>query len=134
MESPLRKFTVGRDRKCDVAIADDSVSRLHAEVIVTSDGKLSVTDRGSSNGTYLIRAGKKQRVTEQTLIHSDALVFGTVEIQVKDLLAAIRSKHPDFPANALPVMPGAAAARGSEPKADRLVRCGCGTIKPANER
>jgi apolipoprotein N-acyltransferase len=52
----MRTFTIGRDKSCDVPIADDSVSRVHAEVWLGSDGALMLADRGSSNGTSLIRS------------------------------------------------------------------------------
>ena len=35
-----RKFVIGRDASCDVVLADDSVSRRHAELLVFDDGML----------------------------------------------------------------------------------------------
>jgi pSer/pThr/pTyr-binding forkhead associated (FHA) protein len=44
------QFSIGRDASCDLAIADMSVSRLHAQLERTSDGWL-ITDLESTNGT-----------------------------------------------------------------------------------
>jgi hypothetical protein len=71
-------FTIGRDRECDLAIDDMTVSRLHARLERTSGG-WQLTDLGSTNGTrvngwrlrgaVLVRAGDLLRFgeTEYTL-------------------------------------------------------------------
>jgi pSer/pThr/pTyr-binding forkhead associated (FHA) protein len=46
------KFTIGRSLDRDIAIADSSVSRLHA-TIVAHAGVHSVSDEGSANGTSI---------------------------------------------------------------------------------
>jgi pSer/pThr/pTyr-binding forkhead associated (FHA) protein len=38
MASRERRFTIGRDKTCDVPIADDSVSRLHAQFSILAGG------------------------------------------------------------------------------------------------
>ncbi|HEY1622221.1 MAG TPA: DUF1707 and FHA domain-containing protein [Streptosporangiaceae bacterium] len=43
-------FTIGRDQRCDLYIADMTVSRLHARLARDADGWL-LSDLGSSNGT-----------------------------------------------------------------------------------
>jgi hypothetical protein len=98
---------------------------LHAELTVLDDGKLSLVDRGSSNGTLLIRQGKTRPIREEILQLTDRIRFGTVELGVNDLLEAIRRKHPDLNIGKVPAL-------GSE--GSRLVRCGCGAIKPADGR
>lgn len=120
MKSSAKKFTIGRDQKCDVPIADDSVSRLHAELTFLEGDRLSLADRGSSNGTFLLRERKARRIQQEVVTPADRVRFGTIELEVKDLLAAIRQKYPDLTPDG--------------PSASKLVRCGCGAIKPANER
>jgi pSer/pThr/pTyr-binding forkhead associated (FHA) protein len=133
MASSLQKFTIGRDKSCDVAIADDSVSRLHAELVFLTNGKLSLTDRGSSNGTLLIREGKSLRIKQETVVPSDRVRFGAVELAVKDLVDAIRRKYPSVVLKEVPGEKPGPADFASAPRPDRLLRCGCGAIKPANE-
>jgi pSer/pThr/pTyr-binding forkhead associated (FHA) protein len=62
---------VGRDRDCDVVLADLAVSRHHAALVLYA-GRWFVLDRGSTNGTWVngrriwgatsIRAGDRLQV------------------------------------------------------------------------
>ncbi|MGW0763906.1 FtsK/SpoIIIE domain-containing protein [Streptomyces sp. NPDC002676] len=47
------RITVGRSADADVPLDDPDVSRLHCAVTVAADGRVSVTDLGSTNGTAL---------------------------------------------------------------------------------
>ncbi len=55
-----RTFTIGRDPSCDVPVADESVSRIHAQISFTSEDLIFITDRRSSNGTFVIRGGRRE--------------------------------------------------------------------------
>ncbi|MFC9931638.1 FtsK/SpoIIIE domain-containing protein [Streptomyces sp. NPDC127190] len=57
------RITVGRSAEADVPLDDPDVSRLHCAVIVAADGRVSVADLGSTNGTTLDTA----RVTERAV-------------------------------------------------------------------
>lgn len=46
-------MVIGRQPDCDICIADDSVSRAHAEISKDHNRECSVTDLDSTNGTYL---------------------------------------------------------------------------------
>src|SRR5262249_24099334 len=61
-----RALRVGRMRELEVSLADDSVSRQHAEVTLTGDGWVA-RDLGSTNGTFVngVRIGRVgQRVRD----------------------------------------------------------------------
>ena len=47
-----RELKIGRSPESDILMADSSVSRHHASLII-SDSRFSVRDCGSSNGTYI---------------------------------------------------------------------------------
>ncbi|MEU0336922.1 FHA domain-containing protein [Streptomyces sp. NPDC006193] len=47
------RITVGRSADADVPLDDPDVSRLHCAVTVAADGRVSVADLGSTNGTSL---------------------------------------------------------------------------------
>ncbi|OLZ69995.1 hypothetical protein AV521_16835 [Streptomyces sp. IMTB 2501] len=47
------RITVGRSSEADVPLDDPDVSRLHCAVTVGADGRVSVADLGSTNGTVL---------------------------------------------------------------------------------
>jgi hypothetical protein len=153
-----RKFTIGRDRSSDIAIAEDSVSRTHAEMWMDEDGTLMLADRDSSNGTQIIRAGQTFPLKVAAVLPTDQIRFGEIALQVKDLVDAIEAKFPGamqlgpapkpvapplpspppLPAqDGLPPPPPARPA-GPPPLPPRpaaaaagggLVRCECGAIK-----
>src|SRR5260221_585809 len=89
-----QKFTIGRERTCDFFIADESVSRLHAEIWLADDGSLVVADRGSSNGTQLVRGGQSTPLFEERLMMSDQVRFGAASFPVRDIVDAIEGKNP----------------------------------------
>ncbi|MFI4892546.1 MAG: FHA domain-containing protein [Phycisphaerales bacterium JB058] len=69
----LRKprVVVGRESDCELRIPLPSVSRQHCEFVV-EDGKVTVRDMGSSNGTYV----NKERVEEAELSAGDLVAVG----------------------------------------------------------
>lgn len=54
---PVGETVLGRDGGCTLVLDDPSVSRRHAVVRVRADGKSTLSDLGSSNGTWL-RGGR----------------------------------------------------------------------------
>lgn len=121
MTHPDRKYTIGRSPTCDIVLADESVSRVHAELAFLEDGKLLVTDCRSTQGTSLMHHGGAVRAVRQELVSPlDTLRFGSVTMPVKELLQAIHLKHP----------PGAPRP----PEGAGLVRCECGAVKVKNNR
>lgn len=50
----MKKVTIGRGRECDIRLSDDSdrVSRKHAVIAVSPNGKMQIYDL-SSNGTFV---------------------------------------------------------------------------------
>ena len=65
------EITVGRDPSSDILLDDSTVSRTHA-VFRRINGKYSVIDAGSLNGTYVNR----QRVDSQELKNGDEIMIG----------------------------------------------------------
>lgn len=128
-----QKFTIGRDRQCDVPIADDSVSRLHAEIVFTDGNQILLTDCRSSNGTFLIRNGKKEAVRQEIVSPGDTVQFGAVTMPLSDLLNAIRHKLKKAEAAAprprQPPPPPASPPRAeASPEGKQLIRCQCGAV------
>ncbi len=119
----MRSYSVGRDAAADIPIADTSVSRLHAVIGDLGGGRLSVTDRGSSNGTFVVRDGVARGIQSEQVSETDTVRFGTVEIAVADLLAILRTKTSPTPVATPAATPLARSVR--------LVRCLCGAVKPA---
>src|SRR2546425_242369 len=90
---PGRTIVVGRAVTSDIPIYDPTISRRHAELILT-DGGVKVKDVGSSNGTFLNGA----RVTEAIAAENDVITFGKVAFRVKGVSAPVQRPKvvPDF--------------------------------------
>ncbi len=90
---PGRTIVVGRAVTSDIPIYDPTISRRHAELILTDSG-IKVKDVGSSNGTFLNGA----RVTEAVAAENDVITFGKVAFRVKGVSAPVQRPQvvPDF--------------------------------------
>ena len=81
-----RVLIVGRGRGSDVQVDNPSVSRLHAELVVTDDGAFHITDRLSTNGTWIRVAGAWQPVRQRWASARDRLRLGDFEVSVEELV------------------------------------------------
>ncbi len=77
--SDKQRLSVGRTKENDLVIDDQSISKIHASLILNSDKQLMVADTGSTNGTFIngqrIAYGKGISIKD-----GDKLNFGTVAI------------------------------------------------------
>ena len=87
-----QRRSVGRTGASDLALDDSSVSKIHASLVASEDGFLSVADTGSTNGTYIndtrIAYGKAMRISE-----SDRVKFGEIEVKF-DQVAKFSESEP----------------------------------------
>jgi adenylate cyclase len=98
-----RTLVVGRAVTSDVPIYDPTISRRHAEIVLTESG-VRVTDLGSSNGTFLNGA----KVTEAEAGANDVVTFGKVAFRVKEVTAPMpRPQVVPAPAEFASPKPGA---------------------------
>jgi RsiW-degrading membrane proteinase PrsW (M82 family) len=95
-------FSIGRDPSCDITLADESVSRVHAEVSFTDDGASFVRDCGSVNGTAVMRVGERHPVVAPFWLRDvDTVTFGDVAVDVatlRDMVRAVREARAVPPA------------------------------------
>jgi pSer/pThr/pTyr-binding forkhead associated (FHA) protein len=124
---PGEKITIGRDQACDIPVADDSVSRRHAELTMIEAGKLLLVDCQSSNGTAVLEEGRPRPIRQAFVTPSDRVQFGSVVLNVSDLVEAVSARKP----KAQP-QPERAVAAAVSPH--RLVRCECGVVKAATSK
>ncbi len=122
-----RRFSIGRAADCDVVIADSSVSRRHAELEVDREA-LRLVDCRSTHGTHVIDNGHPRRVVREAVTPETIVQFGDSSLSVGDLLEAIQLKYPALAFGARP--PAGGPRDIPHTRGTRLVRCGCGVIKP----
>ena len=65
------RTTIGRSPDCDIFLDDVTVSRKHA-VLLQEDGRFTIEDLGSLNGTYVNR----RRIESAPLSDGDELQIG----------------------------------------------------------
>lgn len=72
-------FRIGRREGCDMCVASQNVSGLHAEILEEDEGQLWLYDLNSTNGTFL----NDQRIRERIrLRENDTVVFGNRSFSV----------------------------------------------------
>ncbi len=84
-----KTLQIGRGSHADIVIADAGVAALHAELVVTSDGRLYLTDRGDDAGTHLRAANGEPSdwapLRQGFVENGQELRFGPFAILVEDL-------------------------------------------------
>lgn len=73
--------TIGRSGENDLWLDDESVSKIHAALIINGDGHLVMSDTGSTNGTFI----NDQRIAYGKAIPvnaGDKVKFGTIEVEL----------------------------------------------------
>ena len=77
-----RRLNVGRASDNELSLNDTSVSKIHAALLMTSEGTLLVADTGSTNGTYIngrrIAYGESRQIDD-----GDVVGFGDVEVRLR---------------------------------------------------
>jgi pSer/pThr/pTyr-binding forkhead associated (FHA) protein len=74
LETPVT--TAGRHPESNIFLDDITVSRRHAEFRLGEDGRYSVCDTGSLNGTYLNR----ERIENELLANGDEVQIGKFKL------------------------------------------------------
>ena len=137
MAGPHRVIRIGRGSDCDVVLADDTVSRRHAELRLEPDG-WTLVDLQSSNGTFVTREGQELRCERARVTAFDSLRFGSVVTTLPEIFVRVGILEPG---------PEQRAGRRSTPQPEsprepryyggpsettarrRPVRCACGAMK-----
>jgi ABC-type multidrug transport system ATPase subunit/pSer/pThr/pTyr-binding forkhead associated (FHA) protein len=88
MRAPARALRIGRTEDNDIVLADLSVSRHHAELRNTGDGRYAIVDLDSSNGTFLngARVILTSPVTEQDIIGIGPATFRLVGGELRQFI------------------------------------------------
>lgn len=77
-----KRLNVGRASDNELMLNDTSVSKIHAALLMSTEGTLLVADTGSTNGTYI--NGRRIAYGESRLIEDgDVIGFGDVEVRLR---------------------------------------------------
>jgi pSer/pThr/pTyr-binding forkhead associated (FHA) protein len=85
----ISSYTIGRSADSDIQLDDSTVSRTHAEMVITAEGKYYLTDCGSSGGTYLLDGNDKKLIKQTFVDQVDNLCFGEYHTSVQQLISMI---------------------------------------------
>jgi diguanylate cyclase (GGDEF)-like protein len=73
------EMTLGRDATADITVSDQSISRKHAQITKEKDGKVYLTDLGSSNGTFIndkkVAPGERMSLAKEDMIKLGNSIF-----------------------------------------------------------
>ncbi len=72
-----RPFVVGRAEQADLVVVDETVSRLHAQIVRTPDGFM-LTDLASTNGTWI----DGRRVGQVEVMPGDVVRLGHMSLHL----------------------------------------------------
>jgi hypothetical protein len=105
---------IGRSPSADVVLADTSVAPHHAELVITADGRLHLTDCATDGGTWIqgeTASSSGWRPVRQDFVRPDQLLrLGDYECTAGDLLRWSRA------------VPAAASAGAWEAAGQRRIR------------
>lgn len=96
----MKTFTIGREEACDVSLDHQTISALHAELVLTNTKKLFLNDCASKHGTYVFRSKQWARLIQDFIQPEEWVRFGDLEMQGSDLLLHIRDAKKETAQNA----------------------------------
>ena len=101
------RFIIGRDDDADLQLPDEKLSRKHASITRHGEGRMTLQDLGSTNGTFL----DDQRITKPYDL------TGGEQIRVGDTNLVVSAQQPSGTPTEIGVMPSAARPRLAVPPA-----------------
>lgn len=83
------ELVIGRAEDCHIRVDDEYASPHHALLVIYPDGRVTVADLGSTNGTWVGLAGSLAKVYGPTVVDPRFTVrVGRTDLAVVDLLRA----------------------------------------------
>jgi hypothetical protein len=82
-------YSIGRSNEADIQLNDPSISRIHAELVVTASDKYYLTDCASSGGSYSMQGNAKSPIRQGFVEPSENLCFGEYHTSMQQLIAMI---------------------------------------------
>jgi len=85
-----KTYIIGR--RGSIQLFDKTTSSRHAELVVLNN-QMYLTDLGSTNGTFIMNHGKRQRFKEGYIDLEQTLAFGEQVCTVRELIARAAIAH-----------------------------------------
>ncbi|WP_165982376.1 FHA domain-containing protein [Dankookia rubra] len=84
----MKRWTIGsrKRQQADLRLDDATVSGLHADLVLTDDGRWMIEDRNSTNGTKRCSNGRWFAVKQAYVLPDERLRFGAAETTIRRLL------------------------------------------------
>jgi len=98
MKQSYKTYTVGRSPNCDYVLEEPTVSRIHAELVVTDDGQFHLTDRVSSGGTYVHGPDGWEAIRQAFVREDDTVRLAEAELRISDILVMLQGAGKAVPA------------------------------------
>lgn len=75
----MKLIKIGSNPQCDIVLRSNTVSALHAEIVVLNNGDILLEDKNSTNGTYVMNQ-RIQPGTSVSIKRGDVIRFADVEL------------------------------------------------------
>ncbi len=82
----MRSYRIGRGATCEIIVDHKSVSRLHAELSVSADGRYYLTDCNSRAGSFKQDNGEWVRVRQSFVEPTQPLKLGEQELTAEEAM------------------------------------------------
>ena len=86
-------YQIGRSSAADIQIGDSSVSRIHAELIVTRNSSYYLTDCGSGGGSFIARDGEWVPIQQQYIGPNDNILLGRYQTTAQQLVSILKARQ-----------------------------------------
>lgn len=82
-------YRIGRGSDVDIQLRDESVSRVHAELIATRQGAFYLTDCGSTGGSYVARDSAWVPIRQAFISPTEVIMLGRYQTTARQLIAMV---------------------------------------------
>lgn len=86
-------YQIGRSSAADIHIGDSSVSRIHAELIVTGNDAYYLTDCGSGGSSFIARDGEWTPIQQQFIGATDNILLGRYQTTAEQLVSMLKDRQ-----------------------------------------
>lgn len=113
----MKAFKIGRSRSNDVILPHESVSRAHAELVATDNGRYYMTDCDSTLGTFRKKGERWVRIRQEFVDPDEPIVLGEYSTTARGLARALPDEKRNFfiPARELQIIEGIFVGKTTNP-------------------